>query len=356
MRSGGKTVTWPASRRGAPAILLALLAVLVVAWPHLIGSGQLFFWDTTIIAVLFATSVNLLFGSAGIPSFGQAAFYGVGAYTVAEVTGHAWPAPAALALAVVLGGGVALATSLITWRATGLAFSMLTLAIAQGLYTLVVQTNSLGGYNGIPGIPAPSLAGINFYNPSSFWYFTAAAVAIGMLAFWQIRRSPFGHTLNAIRQDPVRASFLGINVRAYRAAAFTLAGCGAGLAGGLLAYANEIVSPSNLYWTESATPLIMLLLGGMAYFWGPAVGAILLSALLFYLNQVTTSFLLYVGLLLLAVLILLPQGILSLPAALGRLRERLSPGRRDQVGTGHGESGGVPVGVPADHPGEAGGL
>lgn len=314
------------SPRPRAAVLLVVAAVLVIAWPRLLGSSALFFWDTTAISVLFATSVSLLFGGAGIPSFGQAAFYGAGAYAVAEVAAHSWPVPLALLLGVVVAGVLAFLTSLITWRATGLAFAMLTLAIAQAIYTLVVKVDWLGGYNGIPGISAPALAGINFYDPANVWYLDVIFVAIGMLAFWRVRHSPFGHILNSIREDPVRAAFLGVNIRAYRAAAFTIAGCGAGLAGGLFAYANQVVTPDSLYWTQSATPIIMILLGGITYYWGPAVGAVLLSALLNYLTQATTSYLLYIGLLLLVVLMVIPQGVLSLPSALTGLRSRRRAG------------------------------
>ncbi len=318
------TVTALASRLGRRRQLatagLLVLVVLTIAWPHLLGSSALFFWETTMIAVLFATSVNLLFGSAGTPSFGQAAFYGAGAYAVAEGASHSWPVPLALFAAIGVAGALAFVTSLITWRATGLAFAMLTLAIAQAIYTLVVQVNSLGGYNGIPGIAAPNLAGINFYNPSNLWYLDVICVAIGLAAFWRVAHSPFGHALNSIREDPVRAAFLGINIRAYRAVAFTIAGCGAGLAGGLFAYVNQVVTPDTLYWTQSATPIIMILLGGISYFWGPAVGAVLLSALLNYLTQATTSYVLYLGLLLLAVLMVIPRGVLSLPTVIKGLR------------------------------------
>ncbi|HUY50290.1 MAG TPA: branched-chain amino acid ABC transporter permease [Streptosporangiaceae bacterium] len=333
---------------------LLILGVLAIAWPQLVGSSALFFWETTVIAVLFATSVNLLFGSGGIPSFGQAAFYGVGAYAVAEVASHSWPVPLALLLGVAVAGALAFVTSLITWRATGLAFAMLTLAIAQAIYTLVVQVNWLGGYNGIPGVSAPALAGINFYSPANLWYLDVVCVAIGMLVFWRITHSPFGHTLNSIREDPVRAAFLGVNIRAYRAVAFTIAGCGAGLAGGLFAYVNQVVTPDSLYWTQSATPIIMLLLGGISYYWGPAVGAVLLSALLNYLTQATTSYLLYIGLLLLAVLIVMPQGVLSLPTVVSDLRSRRRVARGPRsIAT---ITGLVPIGSPPDTavmPGEA---
>lgn len=355
--SRATALTGLADKRRLPAAAgLLVLAVLAVLWPHLVGSSALFFWETTVISVLFATSVNLLFGSAGIPSFGQAAFYGAGAYTVAEVASHAWPVPLALLLGVAVAGALALVTSVITWRATGLAFAMLTLAIAQAIYTLVVQVNSLGGYNGIPGVSAPALGSINFFDPANMWYLDAICVAIGMLVLWRVRHSPFGHTLNAIREDPARATFLGINIRAYRAVAFTIAGCGAGLAGGLFAYVNQVVTPDTLYWTQSATPIIMLLLGGIAYYWGPAVGAVLMSALLNYLTQATTNYLLYIGLLLLAVLVVIPQGVLSLPAVIRGLRShrRVDTGPRALASAVGLAPAGSPPGAAEVPGGEAG--
>lgn len=307
---------WPTTGGAVVFVVLALLL------PAVLGTGSLFFWTTTLVAVLFATSVNLLFGVADVPSFGQAAFYGAGAYTVALAAPHGWPAPLALLAGIGVAGGVALVMSLITWRTAGLAFAMLTLALAQGIYTLVVETDALGGHNGLPGIVAPNLGPLNLQSATTFWYFTAVCVAIGLLVFWRVGQSPLGHTLAAIREDPVRAAYLGLNVRAYRVTAFVIAGCGAGLAGGLFAYANHIVTPQTLYWTQSALPIIMLLLGGRAYFWGPAVGAVALSWFQDFVTQQTTSYVFYVGLLLLAVLVLLPSGLLSLPAVLRRMLDR----------------------------------
>lgn len=323
--------------RGWAATGLVVLVIAVIGLPQVLGTGAVFFWTTAIIAVLFATTVNLLFGVADIPSFGQAGFYGAGAYTVAMLAPHNVAAPLALLAGIGVGAGTAFLTSLITWRAAGLAFAMLTLAIAQAMYTLVVKTNALGGYNGLPNITPPPLGPVNLLNETNLWYFTAVCVALGLLAFWQIGRSPFGHALRSIRENPVRANYLGLNVRAYRAVAFTIAGAGAGLAGGLFGYANQIVTPNALYWTMSATPIIMLLLGGRAYFWGPAVGAVLLSWFLNYLSQVTTSYLFYIGLLLLAVLVLLPEGLLSLPAVLRQFltrRRNRPPARPDAAPAG----------------------
>lgn len=335
---------WPLPLRLAAVVALV---VWVAALPHTSDSGIVFVWETAAVQVLFATSVNLLFGEAGIPSFGQAAFFGVGAYTVGLGVPHGWSPPLLLAAAVVCAGLAAGLTGLLTWRTTGLAFAMLTLAVAQGLYTLVIKTDALGGFNGLPGVTIEPVAGVDLTDPTTFWYFLAGCVALGVLFFWRVSRSPLGHTLRSIRQDEVRAAFLGVNVRAYRVLAFTLAGCGAGLAGGLFGYANQIVTPDALFWTGSATPIVMLLLGGMGYFLGPAVGAVLFTWLLHSLTEVTTSYLFVTGLLLLAVLLFLPRGLLSIPATLRELAVRLSRHRSAGSGPASGSAAGPASGSAA---------
>lgn len=322
----GKRVRLP--RLSAAGV--AVVAVLALVFPFLVGSGNLFFWTTVLIAILFASSVNLLFGVADIPSFGQAAFFGAGGYAVALLAGHDWSAPLALIVAVIVAGAVAAVTSLLTWRATGLAFAMLTLAIAQALYTLTVKIGWLGGFNGLPGIVARDLGAWKISQPKPFWYFTVLCVAIGLAALWQIGRSPFGHLLRSIRENSVRATYLGVNVRAYRAVAFTLAGAAAGLAGGLSVYANQIATANMLFWSQSALPIIMLLLGGRYHFWGPAVGAVILTWLVNDLSQHTSAYFFYIGLLLLAVLLLLPDGILGIPDV---VRRRVA--RRRRAGSAH---------------------
>ncbi|MCL6595903.1 MAG: branched-chain amino acid ABC transporter permease [Firmicutes bacterium] len=303
------------------------LAVAVVAWavavPRL-GLGQLALWEDVAIQVLFATSVNLLLGYANIPSFGQAAFYGAGAYTVALLAQSAWPPLAALAAAVAVAAALAFVTGLITSRVTGLAFSMVTLAIGQVLYTFVLQSNAAGGEGGISGVAPPARGLFDLTQPVHLWWFILLCVAVAMLALWWVVSSPFGRALTAIREDPKRAAFLGIAVRRYRVMAFTIAGGAAGLAGGLYAYSTTIVAPAVLNWTQSASPIMMALVGGMHTFLGPALGAVLITWLLYVLGQATRAYLLYVGVVLLAFVLLVPRGIVSIPDLL----RRLAGGRR----------------------------
>jgi branched-chain amino acid transport system permease protein len=298
--------------RPVAAVLIAVLAVALIGAPFVLSSGLLFLAMSIAIAILFATSTNLLFGRAGVPSFGQAAFYGAGAYAVALFNGIDLALPLALAGGVLAAGLLAAVAALITYRLTGLAFSMITLAFSQVMYLIVVKTQTLGGYDGIPGVVAPRLGPINPGNRTVLWFIVLIVVVLTMWILRRIWYSPFGQTLYAIKSDPVRASYLGVGVRTYRSVAFVIAGCGAGLAGGLMAYAGQIVTADMLAWTESAVPIIMLLLGGATYFWGPAVGAVLLSLALYYFNQVSNLYLLFVGVLLMLILLLLPRGVLSI--------------------------------------------
>ena len=319
VRRTGRGIT--ARRLGGLAVAVVVV-LFVLLLPQYATIGDLYFWETAAVAVLFATSTNLLFGQAGIPSFGQAAFYAVGAYTAALAAEHHWPVLLALLVGTLLAGAAAAVAGVLAWRVTGLAFSMLTLAISQMLYTLAIKNNTLGGFNGISGFSVSTIAGIDVTDPGYLWYAAVVLVAIGCLGFWLIGRSAFGHTLRCIRENPARALFLGVNVRAYRALAFTLAGAGAGLAGGVLAYTSQVVTPDTAYWTQSATPVIMLVLGGIGYFYGPAVGAVVLTALLHWLTNETHAYILYVGLLLYVVLLFLPQGLLSLPRVVRSLFDR----------------------------------
>ncbi|MDE2573316.1 MAG: branched-chain amino acid ABC transporter permease [bacterium] len=292
---------------------LALAAAIVAALllPRLASGAQLFFWETVLVQMLYALSVNLLIGHAGIPSFGQAAFFGVGAYAVGLASALV-PPPLLLLAAMLLAALLALAVGAVALRTHGIAFAMVTLAVGQALYTASLHIPALGGDNGLAGIDRGSLFAIGLGGAAAFWYLCAACVGLGILALWTVHASPFGNLLRALRDDPLRTRFLGIDVRAYRLGAFVVAGAFGGLAGGLFAYANQIVTPDALAWVRSGDPIIMALIGGMSTFWGPMLGAFVYVWVTHAFSELTPAWILYVGIVFLFFVIVLPKGLLSL--------------------------------------------
>jgi branched-chain amino acid transport system permease protein len=309
------------------ARMVAVLAALafVIALPQVANSSTLFFWEAVAVQMLFATSVNLLFGYANIPSFGQAAFFGVGAYAAAMLSARGVSTPVVIIAATVASALVAVMAAAITQRITGVGFSMMTLAIAQAMYTVVFHSSALGGENGISGIERADIGPLSIASNHVFWYVLVGFVIAGLAAFRLVVISPFGYALQAIREDPKRAMFLGINVRLYRGIALVIAGAGGGLAGALFAYASQIVTPDVMYWTQSGNPIIMALIGGRASFFGPLLGAFVFTFVIQLLGHITPAFTLYVGIIFLLFLLLLPEGLVSLVDV---ARRRLGAGTR----------------------------
>lgn len=293
--------------------VLAIVLVAAISLPFWAAINQMFFWETVLVQVLFATSVNLLIGNADMPSFGQAAFFGIGAYSLAIMNEHV-NFGLAIITAVAIAGLAGAVFGFAIRRLSGLAFAMVTLAIAQMLYLIAMQSNFLGGENGLPNVFPGTLA------PNQVWYLILACTVIGVAFFWLAGRSPLGSALRGMRDDPARLTALGANLRTLRVLAFVLAACGAGLAGAMFAYANGIVTTDSLYWTESGLPIFMAIIGGIRSFWGPAIGAVILTSLTNFLSDRTDSYILPLGILLAIVVIFLPQGVLGL------LRARRSAG------------------------------
>lgn len=283
---------------------LAVIAAAVVIVPFAVSGATMFLLEQILIQVLFATSTNFLFGRSHMPSFGQAAFFGTGAYTVALIH-QSVPVAVALVMAIVTASAISMAIAAVSIRTRGIVFANVTLALGQGMYLFAVKTRAVGGENGIPGISAGSL------DIQGVWYLTGACVVVALGVCWIVYHSPFGVTLQALREDPVRLEFLGVRVARYRLAAFTIAGAGAGLAGGLFAYSSGIVTPGTMYWTQSGYPILMILVGGMGFFWGPAVGAIGVTLLINELSGYPGWNLIILGLVLIGVLLVIPRGIIG---------------------------------------------
>lgn len=285
------------------------VAIVALVVPLVVPSGQIVFAEIVVIYGLFATSVNLLFGKGGIPSFGQAAFFGAGAYTVALLGPATAQAIPDLLAASAVAGVLGVLVGLLTWRSNGLAFAMLTLAVGQVAYTMAQTTSVLGGYNGLADIPQAQIASIRFGSTDSYWFLVCVIAGLGMLGLRFLWRSPYGRMISAMRDDADRLAGLGVNVTQMRVVTFAAAAVFGGLAGGLYAFTIQAVSPDNLYWTVSAAPVVMLLLGGRNAFWGPLVGAVVYEVAVDQISGLTTSYDLYLGLILLVVVLFARDGI-----------------------------------------------
>ena len=289
---------------------LVALAVLVVL-PLLLPSFLVVVMTEIAIVALFATAFNLLMGFGGMVSFGHAAYFALGAYAAALLVKQAaWPMPLALAASPFAAAAGALFFGFFIVRLTHTYFAMLSLAFAQIVFTVVFKWKSLtGGDDGILNLwPPPALK-----SPIAYCYFTLAVAGVGMLALRAIVDSPFGYALRAIRENPRRARFIGVNVRRHQLFAFVLSGFFSGLAGGLFAFFNGSVFPDFAYLNKSFEPLVVVLLGGIQSFFGPLAGAVGFKILeTFIARQWPVYWPLFLGSAVVLVVVALPQGFVGL--------------------------------------------
>jgi branched-chain amino acid transport system permease protein len=250
--------------------LLVTVAALILA-PLALPPFFLQLLTQIAIVGLFATAFNLLMGFGGMVSFGHAAYFALGAYAPALLVKQAgWPMLLALPAAPLAAGLGALVFGIFIVRLTATYFAMLSLAFAQIVFTIIFKWKSLtGGDDGILNIWPPDW----LKSPAAYYYFTVAVVALALLALHMIVESPFGSALKAVRENPRRARYIGIDVRRHQLMAFVISGFFSGLAGGLFAFYNGSVFPDFAFFTKSFEPLVVALLGGVGSFFGPLVGA-----------------------------------------------------------------------------------
>jgi branched-chain amino acid transport system permease protein len=321
----------------ARSVPWTLLVFLVAFWVPWLGSRYDTFLGTQIaIDALFAASLNLLLGTTGLVSFGHVAYFGVGAY-VCGILMKTYGVPFIVAFpAAGLGAALfALVSGYFCVRLTRIYFAMLTLAFSQIVWAVAYKWNSVtGGDQGLPEIPYPDMHWMaavpglrDLGSGDRFYLLTLALVAVSLAILWRVVRSPFGRMLTTIRDNPERAAAIGLNVRAYELAAFVAAGAFAGLAGALYGIFNRGVFADYVFWSKSAEVMIMTILGGMGYFWGPPVGAFALV----WLNQEITDYTQYwpfvLGVILLVLLFVFPGGIVGGLVAGFRLVRRHLAGR-----------------------------
>nr|WP_315479691.1 branched-chain amino acid ABC transporter permease [uncultured Rhodoferax sp.] len=291
--------------------LLAALCALPWAAAALGDSFYVTLATRILVFALAATSLNLILGFGGMVSFGHAAFVGVGAYTVGILMQHgitsAWLAwPLAMAVSALL----ALLIGAISLRTQGVYFIMITLAFAQMLYYLAVSLKAYGGDDGL-SLPGRSTPGFELTD-TALYYVTLALLVATVVGITRLLNARFGQALQAIRENEVRMAALGYAVLRYKLVAFTLAGALAGLAGALLANQGSFVSPSLMQWSQSGMLMVMVILGGVGHVLGGLVGAAAFLLMEEFLGHMTEHWQLGLGALLLLVVLVAPQGLMSL--------------------------------------------
>jgi branched-chain amino acid transport system permease protein len=224
---------------------------------------------------LFASALNLLLGFGGLLSFGHAAFFGSASY----VTAHAakvWglTPEVAILLGTVAAAFLGLVIGALAIRRQGIYFAMVTLAFAQMVFFLALQSPFTGGEDGIQAVPRGNLFGvIPLANDMTLYFVVLAIVFGGLLAIYRIIHSPFGQVLKAIRDNEPRSISLGYKVNRYKLAVFVMSATLAGMAGSTKALVFQLASLTDVYWTMSGEVVLMTLLGGMGTIFGPFVGA-----------------------------------------------------------------------------------
>jgi branched-chain amino acid transport system permease protein len=299
------------------AVIVALLALLAIVPSS--GSFVVLLATRAMAFAILAMSVDLLLGFTGLSSMGQAAYFGVGAYLTAVLAtkfqfGLGWDFWIVVLLGILIGCALAAVFGLFAIRASGVYFLMITLALGQCVWGLAYRWNSLtGGDNGINMSGRPNF-GIDLTNDVTFFYLVFAFFAASLIALYVLVRSPFGRSLEGIRERELRMQILGYNTWLHKYIAFIIAGGFGGLAGVLWAHTNGHVSPETVVLTTSVDALLMVVLGGAGTLIGGIIGAGIVFALREYLSTLVPWWQYVLGGVYVLTILYLPMGLMGIPS------------------------------------------
>ncbi|TWO70600.1 branched-chain amino acid ABC transporter permease [Caenimonas sedimenti] len=309
------SVPGPAPLVPLPMVLTLAILFSTPLWLAKVGLYQYLALEI-MIWMLFALGYNLLLGTSGLPSFGHGAYFGIGAYAFGLLQKGVWANLwfdlfGAIVVAAAFGAAVALFLS----HRRGIYYALLTIAFGQVFWFVAMKWHKLtGGEDGLLNIqrlPADfGFASIPLKSNEALFYFCLAVFAVTLLALWRLVHSPFGRVLSAIKQNEMRADFAGYNVWIYKWLAFTLSAGLAGLAGGLFAMAQQSAYPNVMSLQNSGFVVMMVLIGGgLVSFWGPLIGAAFFILARDLLGAYTEAWLLWYGLVFMALVLFKPEGI-----------------------------------------------
>ncbi len=274
------------------AVVTLIAAAALVTFPGWSAGWESSRYATTIlrdmlVLAILALSLDLLVGTAGMPSLGHAAFFGAGAYAAA-IAGQQLSDNllVGMAAAAVVSAAFAAVIGFFAVRAAGIFFLMLTLAFAQMVFAIAFQATDLtGGSNGFSGVRRPMLGGLDFNGPDDLYHLVAVLFLAIVVLVWRVRTSTYGRALVGLRENERRMRALGYNTTRLRLSVFVLAGAIAGIAGQLSAYSIRFVSTNDVGVARSIEAFVAVLIGGAGTLLGPVVGAVVVL----YIERVLPS-------------------------------------------------------------------
>jgi branched-chain amino acid transport system permease protein len=302
--------------RIAPIAVMWGTLVALPWWLPLIG-GYTALGSKVLIYGIATMGLNLLLGFTGGLSFGQAAYFGLGAYGAGMTLKYIAPStPLAILIGTLAGGLAATLLGPLIMRRRGIYFAMITIAIGQLFYFVAVRWNNVtGGEDGLAGFGRQDLHLGNLLFPlteENFYYLVLLCFTAAVIVMWALLQSPLGHTWVAIRENRHRMEFLGVRVERYVWAAFAIAGFITAFAGTLNALLFNFASPQDLHWILSGNFVIMIVLGGMHEFFGPLLGVLIFVVAQDYLSSLTGNWMTFIGLTFVLIVLLFPKGLLGM--------------------------------------------
>ena len=273
---------------------------------------------TTFIRIIYfgflALSMGFLIGQGGMVSLTQTAFFGIAGYVIGLVGyERGVPFPLADILAVVITLFFALIFGMIAARTQKIVFLMITLAFGQVVWAFALQnTTLLHGWAGIRGIRPFVIMGINFHQTSNFYWAALVIFLLGLAVLWRVVHSPFGLALNGSRESSKRMAALGYPVYWHRVVAFLLAALYASLGGILATYNTGVITPTTIQMSRTIWVLLMVILGGASFFWGPVIGTFITIWLDVLISQSTERYNTVIGIIFVLIVLFSPTGILGL--------------------------------------------
>ena len=305
-------------------ILAAPFVIVLLLIPQATSVYQTQLLTYGLIFAIAALGFNLLLGYTGLLSFGHSAYFGVGAYAVAFMVKYWHTSSMELYIVggVLITAAVSALFGVVCVRYTRIFFAILTLALSQVLWTLAYKFFWItGGTDGlrVPYSKMSLLGGLVDFTGSgtyekfvhSYYYYVLVIFCACVALMWLIVHSPFGKTLQAIRDNETRARFLGVRIRRYRWLAFLISGSFTGLAGVLWVPLNGLTTPDVLYWPQSGEIVFFTVLGGFRNFTGPIVGAVVFNYLEVYAVSVTEYWQILLGVILISLVLFMPGGIVG---------------------------------------------